>query len=166
VLSRAKTLGARRSPDGGLSADPGDLSAPRGACGGVPLAGDLVPAGLLALLPLGVGGVLLPFLASAVADLRPITKIFARMKNRLPGSASKLPNRRILHRTAETDADWRSPGSGAEHCYGCRCLSTRGRCARFDCVGVGRCEQQQRSRGRLLGEREIESDHEQLKCIC
>jgi hypothetical protein len=77
VLSRAKTLGARRSPDGGFFVDPGDLSAPRGACSGVPLAGDLVPAGLLALLPLGVGGVLLPFLASAVADLRPITKKFA-----------------------------------------------------------------------------------------
>lgn len=69
MLSRAKTLGARRSPDGGLSADPGDLSALRGACGGVPLA-VLAVAGLLALLPLGVGGVLLPLLASAVADLR------------------------------------------------------------------------------------------------
>jgi hypothetical protein len=87
VLIRAKTLGARRS-HGGLSADPGDLSVPRG---GVPLA-DLAAAGLLALLPLGVGGVPLPFLASAVADLGARTKIFTRIKNRLPGSASKPMN--------------------------------------------------------------------------
>jgi hypothetical protein len=90
VLSRAKTLGARRS-HGGLSADPGDLSVPRGACGGVPLA-DLAAAGLLALLPLGVGGVPLPFLASAVADLGARTNFFARIKNRLLGFASKPLN--------------------------------------------------------------------------
>lgn len=53
-----------------MSADLGDLSAVRGVCGGVPLA-SLAEAGLLALAPLGVGGVPLPLFPSAAADLRP-----------------------------------------------------------------------------------------------
>jgi len=92
VLRRAKTLGVRRSPDGGLSAEPGDLSAARGACGGVPLAGLAAP-GLLGLLPpLGVGGVVLPLLLSAAADLRSKNQIFCSDQEPhtrdLPGSAA------------------------------------------------------------------------------
>lgn len=60
----------RRSPDGGLSAEPGDLSAARDASGGVPLAGLAGPGLPVLLPPLGVGGVVLPLLLSAAADLR------------------------------------------------------------------------------------------------
>jgi hypothetical protein len=88
-------LGVRRSPDGGLSAEPGDLSAARGACGGVPLAGLAAP-GLLGLPPLGVGGVVLPLLLSAAADLRCKNQFFllrSRIEpHNLPGSAAEKKN--------------------------------------------------------------------------
>jgi len=96
VLSRSKTLGVRRSPDCGLSADLGDLSAVRGACGGVPLAG-LAEAGLLALPPLGVGGVTLPLLPSAAADLRPKSRNFCSDQESNNATYKDLqPKQRIL----------------------------------------------------------------------
>jgi hypothetical protein len=147
-------LGVRRSPDGGLSAEPGDLSAARGACGGVPLAGLAAP-GLLGLPPLGVGGVVLPLLLSAAADLRCKNQFFCSDQESNHTTYQDLqPKKKLPHRAGVIDAYFGLAPSIATAAAGGLCSSEPGRWVASAqgrdwegrssrCVGVGRCEQQQ-----------------------